>query len=78
MTEFNLDELYEEMNSYTQQIKSLQDGILAFSKMIDEGKECEERTESLKRIKEKLEKELSLTLFKRALTEAQIYKEKSK
>ncbi|MBQ7325861.1 MAG: hypothetical protein IJW93_00085 [Clostridia bacterium] len=78
MTEFNLDELYREMDSFTQQIKSLQDGILTFSKMIDEGKKCEERTESLKKIKERLEKELSLTLFKRALTEGQIYREKRK
>ncbi len=78
MTEFNLDELYGEMNSYTQQIKNLQEGILAFSKMIDEGKEYGEKTESLKKTKEKLEKELSLTLFKRALTEGQIYREKSK
>ena len=78
MIELDLAELYEQIHSYKRQIQNLQDGIKAFSSILDENKDFENKAKSIEGIIEKLERELSITLFKCALAESQIYREESK
>lgn len=78
MIELNLENLYEQMYSYKQQIQNLQDGIKAFSSIFEENKGCKKKAESIERLKEKLERELSITLFKCALVEDRINREEGR
>ena len=78
MIELNLENLYEQMYSYKQQIQNLQDGIKAFSNILEENKDCEKKAKSIERLKGRLERELSITLFKCALVEDRINREEGR